>query len=209
MAASDGENERRCCLAARPGQTTSGGALLRPRASSVVFAVIPRAPAWPGGSARACRPMRPRPPPYRTDRWNDPAGESRAGGVAILTRAVDVVWEEGGPAPVIGSTLSQVALRIRSGVLQLEFYGGATVVAEGPAEIELKAIDRIACRSGKLRVQVPPSARGFRVESPAFDLVDLGTEFGMRVVPGQKSEVHVFNGKVELYETDPPSGQGG
>ena len=80
-------------------------------------------------------------------------------------------------------------------------------MAEGPAEIELKAIDRIACRSGKLRARVPPSARGFRVDSPAVDLVDLGTEFGMRVVPGQKSEVHVFDGKVELYETGSPSGR--
>ena len=138
--------------------------------------------------------------------WLDPE-ESKAGGVAILTRAVDVIWEEGGPAPVIGSALATEVLRIRSGVLQLEFYGGVTLVAEGPAEIELKAIDRIACRSGKLRARVPPSARGFRVDSPAVDLVDLGTEFGMRIVPGQKSEVHVFDGKVELYETGSPSGR--
>ncbi len=141
------------------------------------------------------------------DRWDETADESKSGGVAILTREVDVVWEEGVPAVAIGSTISQGVLRIRSGVLQLEFLGGATVVAEGPAEIELKAIDRIACRSGKLRVQVSPSARGFRVESPTFDLVDLGTEFGMRVVPDQRSEVHVFDGKVELYETDRQSGR--
>ena len=141
--------------------------------------------------------------PSGHERWDEPGGETKAGGVAILTRAVDVVWEEGGPAYVVGSTLATGPLRIRAGVLQLEFYGGATVVMEGPGEIELKSIDRIACKSGKLRAHVPPSAQGFRVDSPAVDLVDLGTEFGMRVVPGQKSEVHVFSGKVELNKNTP------
>jgi ferric-dicitrate binding protein FerR (iron transport regulator) len=134
-------------------------------------------------------------------------GMPRARGVAVLTRSVDVAWEDGSPSPVIGSSLAAGVLRLRSGSLQLEFYGGATVVVEGPAEIELKAIDRIACRSGKLRAHVPPRARGFRVESPAVDLVDLGTEFGMQVVPGRDSEVHVFDGKVELHETASRAGR--
>jgi len=50
-----------------------------------------------------------------SERWDDQTGESRAGGVAILTRAVDVVWETGGPAPVVGSTVRQGVLRARIG----------------------------------------------------------------------------------------------
>ena len=133
--------------------------------------------------------------------------EPRGAGLAILTRAVDVLWEDGGPGFTAGSVLSEGVLRFRSGLLQLEFYSGATIVLEGPAEIELKAIDRIACRYGKLRALVPSRAHGFRVDSSSVDLVDLGTEFGMRVTPDRKAEVHVFDGKVELHNPIPKPGQ--
>jgi Concanavalin A-like lectin/glucanases superfamily len=127
--------------------------------------------------------------------------------VAILTRAVDVVWADPNKAPTVGSSLAHDTLRLRSGFLQLEFCSGAIVVVEGPAEIELLAIDKISCRFGKLRALVPPRAQGFRVESPTMDLVDLGTEFGMQVDAGRKSEVHVFRGKVEVHESAPRPGR--
>ena len=156
-------------------------------------------PPWqrPGGSGRRMTQG------SVTDRMTEP----RAVGLAILTRAVDVLWEHGTPRLAAGSVLSEGVLRFRSGVLQLEFYSGATVVLEGPAEIELKAIDRIACRYGKLRALVPSRAHGFRVDSSSVDLVDLGTEFGMRVAPDRKAEVHVFDGKVELHKPNHKPGQ--
>ena len=46
---------------------------------------------------------------------------------------------------------------------------------------------------------MPPQAHGFAIGSPNLDLVDRGTEFGLQV-GGGKTEVHVFQGKVELYE---------
>jgi hypothetical protein len=55
------------------------------------------------------------------------------------------------------------------------------------------------CASGKLRAVVPPHAQGFTIGSPKLDLIDRGTEFGMQV-DGGKTEVHVFDGLVELYD---------
>jgi hypothetical protein len=52
---------------------------------------------------------------------------------------------------------------------------------------------------GKLRATVPPQAQGFTIGSPKCDLVDRGTEFGLQVSPGDRTDVHVFQGKVELY----------
>ena len=89
-----------------------------------------------------------------------------------------------------------------AGLLQLEFYGGATVVVEGPAEIEILDESRVICRSGRLRAHVPDQARGFTVLAPSFELVDLGTEFGLNVADHGAAEVHVFDGKVELYDAD-------
>ncbi len=126
----------------------------------------------------------------------------RSEDVAILTRSVDLVYEAGSPAPRIGSALPRCSLRIRSGWLQLEFQRGAIVVVEGPAQVDLLLSDQMACRTGKLRAVVPPRARGFRVDTPRFSLVDLGTEFGVQVGPDRDAEVHVFAGKVELHESD-------
>jgi hypothetical protein len=48
-------------------------------------------------------------------------------------------------------------------------------------------------------VHVPPHARGFKLMTPDADVVDLGTEFGLKVSEAGASEVHVFDGEVEVY----------
>ena len=89
---------------------------------------------------------------------------------------------------------------------QLEFYGGATVVLEGPADFELLGTDRGFCRRGRLRVRAAAQAQEFSVETPTARVTDLGTEFGVRVDEGGGSEVHVFDGKVELQgKADAPA----
>ena len=61
---------------------------------------------------------------------------------------------------------------------------------------------------GRLRAHVPEQARGFAVLAPTFELVDLGTEFGLNVAEDGVDEIHVFDGKVELYDAriEPRSG---
>lgn len=121
-------------------------------------------------------------------------------GVAVLTRlsglrgAATSGWR-------IGQTIPPGALAWDAGLLQLEFYGGATVVAEGPAEFEILDESRVVCHRGRLRAHVPEPARGFAVLAPSFELVDVGTDFGLDVSQDGVSEVHVFDGKVELYDT--------
>ena len=75
-------------------------------------------------------------------------------------------------------------------------------MAEGPAEIEILDESRVVCRLGRLRAHVPEPARGFAVLAPSFELVDLGTEFGLSVLDNGMAEVHVFDGKVELYDAE-------
>lgn len=128
-----------------------------------------------------------------------PPSRRVSGGVAILTHAIDVEWEPGRPAPGVDTVLDPGPLEFRSGLIGLSFYSGATVLVEGPAAIDLKASDHAVCRRGKLRAHVPPQARGFRVDSPAAELVDLGTEFVMAVDADRGSEVHVVDGKVEVH----------
>lgn len=117
-------------------------------------------------------------------------------GCAVLTRALDVTWEDA--APALGSVLPKRRLALTSGSIQVEFFSGARVILEGPADFELVSANEGFCRHGKLRAFVPPQAKGFTIRTSRLQLIDRGTEFGLRVDRGGAAEVHVFQGRVEL-----------
>jgi len=97
----------------------------------------------------------------------------------------------------VGDALSTGNFEIKSGLAQIEFFCGATLVIEGPAEFELKSSSLARFVSGRLRAQVPPAARGFVVEVNDMKVVDLGTEFGLSV-SADSADLQVFDGEVEL-----------
>ncbi len=129
-------------------------------------------------------------------------------GVAVLTQTAAVEWGQGSQLE-IGDTIPPGVLRLKSGMAQLEFYSGATMVLEGPAELRLASTEKCFVNKGKVRVVVPDAAHGFTVISPQAELVDLGTEFAMEVTPSLETQVHVFDGKVELYPLDSKRAAGG
>jgi len=126
--------------------------------------------------------------------------------VAVLLRASGAEWEETDLPTRVGAALPAGRLRLKSGFAQIEFYSGATVILAGPADFDLISSREAFCARGKLRATVPPQAQGFTIRSPGLDLIDRGTEFGLQVGDNHRTEVHVFQGKVELH--DPASGQG-
>jgi len=136
-----------------------------------------------------------------SDRIAQPLQESTDDGVAVLTQAVAFEWEQE-MQPQIGDTIPPSVLRLRSGLAQIEFYSGASLLLESPAELQLISADQCFCRKGKFRVVVPRSAQGFTVLTADIEMVDLGTEFGVEVTPQRETQVHVFDGKIELYPPD-------
>jgi hypothetical protein len=117
--------------------------------------------------------------------------------VAVLRRGVNLVWESGAITP--GTPLAPGWLKLKSGIAQIEFYQGARLLIEGPAELQLVSSGEATCTRGKLSAQVPPQAKGFRINTPQGTIIDLGTEFGLDL-SGSKAEVHVFKGEVELHQ---------
>ena len=125
----------------------------------------------------------------------------------MLSRVIDVAWHRddrfGGRAiPIEGSVLAKGRLKIDSGVLQIEFFNGASIVVEGPAEFEIRSDKSVVCQYGKLRAYVPTQAQGFAVSSPQSKVADLGTEFGLAVSKGGETQIHVFNGHVRPLRND-------
>lgn len=119
-------------------------------------------------------------------------------GVAVLSRVVDPEWGEDSPRRGEGDAVPTGRFAIRSGLVQIEFFSGATVIVEGPAELDLESAWRVVCRSGRLRAFVPEPAQGFTIVTPDYAAVDLGTEFALSVGSDGRSEVHVVDGEVRL-----------
>lgn len=118
--------------------------------------------------------------------------------VALLAGAVDVEWADDSIAPAMGEAIPRGWLKIKRGILRLDFYSGVRVVVEGPAELQLLSEGEARLDRGKLTAYVRPPAIGFTVHNREFTVVDRGTEFGMNVTDPDRCEVHVFKGEVAL-----------
>jgi hypothetical protein len=125
------------------------------------------------------------------------SAEAFAQGFAVLGRLFDTEW----PNPEFphreGDTLGQEVFRLSSGSAEIQFFSGATMTVEGPAEISVKSAWEATCHEGAVRLRVPPAARGFKLNAPSTEIVDLGTEFGLVVRDGI-GHVEVFDGEVAL-----------
>lgn len=118
--------------------------------------------------------------------------------VAVLTHSADAVWADASEARQRGESLAAGWLHLKSGAVQIEFSRGASIVLEGPADLQLLNDNAAFLDHGKLRAQVPEPAHGFTVRTDKFSVVDYGTEFGCNLPLVGAPEVHVFNGLVGL-----------
>jgi len=132
--------------------------------------------------------------------------EPRSRGVASVARVAGVQWDDPASAPAVGSVLIPGWLRFKAGLVQLEFFSGASVIVEGPAAFEIRSENEAYCQFGRFTAAVPEPARGFVVGSPNLSLVDLGTSFGMDVSASGEGEVFVYKGLVRV--TRPGAGGG-
>ncbi|QDU64290.1 FecR protein [Planctomycetes bacterium Pan216] len=180
---------------AKPGYWSAAVGLACSIAACVALVVWFRAPGnLPGGElARTV----PEPTPVSFVQGDD---ETIDEGVAVVTRAFRAQWANDDVPLDAGSTVTPGLFELESGLVQLEFYSGAVVIVEGPASLEFVDSEKLVCHTGKLRARVPPAAHGFTVLTGQFELVDLGTEFGVDIADDGSASVHVFDGKVEIYE---------
>lgn len=102
----------------------------------------------------------------------------------------------------VGQTLAPGQLALGAGAMKLALENGVGIVFEGPGELEIIDPMHAVLRSGQAVVDVPPNATGFRLDTPAAGIVDLGTEFAAKVGPGLTTDVLVFDGKVVTTAND-------
>ncbi len=97
-----------------------------------------------------------------------------------------------------GDALRRETLVLDSGVVELGFRNGATLVAEGPARLDLLNGGQVLLHQGKISAKVPPTAVGFTIDTSAGKIVDRGTRFGVKASPSGLVETHVFEGRVDV-----------
>ena len=133
------------------------------------------------------------------------APEKTAQGCAVLTQAAGAEWATTMRPARLGDILNTGSLILNQGLAQIEFFSGATLLVEGPAEFQIVSPWEVTWRHGKARVHVPPAARGFRLQTPGMKLVDLGTEFGVEVNRATlDARVAVFSGEVVAHPVTGP-----
>ncbi|EGF27952.1 LamG-like jellyroll fold domain-containing protein [Rhodopirellula baltica] len=120
--------------------------------------------------------------------------------VALLKRTVNVEWQDDSALRMGDSVSANETLDLKSGWVQLQFFRGATLTLEGPAKLEIRDPNLVVLHEGNAWASVPVPARGFTVLTSETKIVDLGTEFGVSASIDGRTEVHVFDGLVELHD---------
>ena len=103
-----------------------------------------------------------------------------------------------------GERLEAGLIELAKGTAVLRFDGGAELVMVGPVAVNLKSAACVHVHHGDVVIRANEGADGFVVLTPTSEVVDLGTEFAVKVKHDGKTEVHVLEGEVTYRKIDAP-----
>ena len=119
--------------------------------------------------------------------------------VAKVGQIHQCIWDNSTQGVSEGDSLTAgQQLRLRQGLVELDFADGTSVIIEGPATFDTQSAQQGFLHIGKLIAKVPKGAEGFTIVTPSAKIVDLGTEFGVSVLDNGTAEAYVFKGEVSV-----------
>ena len=137
--------------------------------------------------------------------------------VARLTSAIDCKWDfapESGAArrglttlPLGEPLYPAQKLDLVAGLAEITFTSGAKAILQAPTRFSVSHALGGDLQLGRLTVKAPGSAKGFSVNTPSGKVVDLGTEFGVKVGEDRATHVTVFVGEVIVKSQAARGGQ--
>ena len=122
---------------------------------------------------------------------------STGAGVGSVVDAQTAVFAKACTA-VDGDRVAAGRLEVESGRFAMEFENGVKFEITGPASCEIVSGMLVKLNSGQATADVPRWARGFTIETPDVEVIDLGTRFGVATSDAGKTDVVVFEGLVDL-----------
>jgi hypothetical protein len=118
-------------------------------------------------------------------------------GVGRVVDAQTAVFAKSSTA-IVGDRVAAGRLEIESGRFAMEFENDVKFEITGPASCEIVSGMLVKLQSGQATADVPRWARGFTIETPDVEVIDLGTRFGVATSDAGKTDVVVFEGLVDL-----------
>ncbi|MBN1395488.1 MAG: FecR domain-containing protein [Pirellulales bacterium] len=150
------------------------------------------------------------------------ASEARPQKIVFVGRVKNMVgctWSDPATTAYAGSSVPLGRkYAMASGLMEIAYADGATVILQGPCEYEVESPAGGFLARGKLTAKIrtqnsKPEAQSsepsplFAVRTPTAVVVDLGTEFGVQVDENGDTASHVFRGSVRV-NVEGASGQG-
>jgi hypothetical protein len=120
--------------------------------------------------------------------------------LAEIVAEQGVVWSADSTALQEGPWISKGRLQNESGSFTLKFTSGPTVKIAGPASLDIESAMLVHLNSGQVTARIQKSNKGFAIKTPVARVVDQGTEFGVAARPDGKTDVIVFEGRVDVQE---------
>ena len=117
--------------------------------------------------------------------------------VAMIQDSINAKWSDIDLTTGCSIFDSDGYLKLDSGIVKLK-YNNATVILEGPCEFASQNSKQIEMLSGSIHVLMDKGQKGFIIDTPVSQVVDLSTEFGVQIHNGKSTEVHVLQGKASV-----------
>jgi len=117
--------------------------------------------------------------------------------LGTVTQVLNAESSVDGNRPSTGQMLGAGRIALSLGAMEITLSNGVTLMLEGPGELEILTPMRAHLHSGQVVVRVPQNAIGFQLNAASVQVVDLGTEFGLKAGPGLDADLQVFEGLVE------------
>ncbi|WP_158969449.1 LamG-like jellyroll fold domain-containing protein [Paraglaciecola sp. L3A3] len=97
----------------------------------------------------------------------------------------------------VGKTIKKGGIVLSEGYSEIVLTNGVKLVLEAPIDLYIKSENLVVVNKGILVARVPEQAIGFKIDTPSSEIVDLGTEFAVRVDQSGDSQIHVIEGEVK------------
>ena len=118
--------------------------------------------------------------------------------VARLTDSIEAKWETNSQRSVGAEIGVDERLRLATGQAEVTFDSGARLRLIAPVHFDVQSESNGFLHFGTLTADVPVRARGFTINTKDTQVVDLGTRFAMLAARNRDTEVHVFQGRVDV-----------
>ncbi len=142
-------------------------------------------------------------------KWITPA----LAAAAVLMLGLFLIFQDSKAAPKVRviaaegvGTLNTEALEngeeisLQRGILELELNAESRVVIEAPATFSVLSPRRLRLTAGRCFAEMEKGKSGLRIETPSGEVLDLGTKFAVDVSSPSETNVHVFDGSVEVSD---------